>query len=225
MGAVIEESSDAVRLFHWKDVVVAFDQDRVRALHGRLLAGDRVAPAELSKLVVPELVRRLSGRWPSLRGTDAVYDAAVEVFVAYLKAPERYDPSRGTLVGWLQTHAQGDLTNDYRSAPRSFDRRQVATVGVDPVAELSGSRKEAHVTIDAYPSDEEGSAMRRAVDALDDPRDRALLGLIIDREGSTATAAAVLAIEHLPHAEQARLVKQNKDRVRARVRRLLKDGS
>lgn len=204
---------------------MAFDHDRVRALHDRLLAGDRVASAELSKLVVPELVRRLSGRWRSLHGTDAVYDAAVEVFVTYLKAPERYDPDRGTLVGWLQSHAHGDLTNDYRSPRRSFDRRQVEAVGVDPVAELSGVRKRANVTMDAYPSDQESSTLRRVLDTIADPGDRALLALMIDRDRSTAAAAQVLGIEHMPPVEQARLVKQNKDRVRAQVRRLLKDGT
>lgn len=202
---------------------MAFDHDRVRDLHGRLVAGDRVAPAELFGMVVPELARRLSDRWQSLRGTDAVHDAAVEVFVGYLKAPERYDPERSTLVGWLQFQAQGDLTNDYRSPRLSFDQRRVAVAGLDLVEELARTRKSAHVTVDAYPSDEETGRLRLVLAVVDDPIDRALLGLIIDGDRSTAAAAAVLGIDHLPEADQVRVVKQHKDRIKVKVRRLLKE--
>lgn len=61
-------------------------------------------------------------------GTDGVHDAAVEVFVAYVRDPERYDPSRSNMVGWLQMQAHGDLTNDYRSPKRSFHQRSVSVM-------------------------------------------------------------------------------------------------
>lgn len=196
----------------------------VRALHNRLLAGDRVASAELSRHVVPELVRRLSLRWRSLRGTDSVHDAAVEVFVAYLRSPERYDQGRSSLVGWLELQAHADLTNDYRSPRRSFHHQRVTFVGGDHVETADIARKSGRMSSDVYPSDADDELLSRVLRAVEDPTDRRLLALIIDDERSTAVAARVLGIEHLSDREQAQIVKQNKDRIKAKVRRLLKEA-
>jgi len=203
---------------------VTFDHELVLALHGRLVAGDRVASAELSRLVVPELVRRLSSRWPSLIGTDSVHDVAVDVFVAYLRSPERFDPGRSSLVGWLQFQAHADLTNDYRSPRRTFHQRRVVLLGSDPVETSDAARNSDRVSTDVYPSDVDNEVLGRVLLAVENPIDRRLLGLIIDDERSTTVAARVLGIEHLPEREQARIVKQNKDRIKAKVRRLLKEA-
>jgi len=200
--------------------VVAFDHDRARDLHARLVGGDRVASGDLAELVLPELVDRLGRQWPSLAGADSVHDAAVEVFVAYLREPERYDPSRSNLLSWLQMQAHGDLTNDYRSPKRSFDRRRVALMR-DGVEGEDFARKLRLVRSDDYPSDVQREALDEALSALDDDRDRRLLALLLDGDTSTAAAANVLGISHLPDEEQQAEVKRNKDRIKAKVKRRL----
>lgn len=200
--------------------VVAFDYDRVRGLHARLVAGDRVASGELAELLLPELADRLNRQWPTLAGTDLVHDAVVEVFVVYLRHPERYDPSRSSLVSWLQMQAHGDLTNDYRSPKRSFHQRRVALMR-DGVEGEDFARNLRLVRSDDYPSDVERDALDEALGALDDDRDRRLLALLLDGDTSTAAAATILGISHLPDEEQQAEVKRNKDRIKAKVKRRL----
>jgi hypothetical protein len=201
---------------------VAFDHDQVRALHARLVAGDPVASAELAEIVLPEVAVRLARRWSRARSTDQVHDATVEVFVQYVRSPTRYDPARSTLVGWLQMQAHADLTNDYRSPTRSFHQQRVTLIPSDGVANSPSVRKLGVVNTDTYPSDEEHEILDQAMAAVADPVDRRLLALIVDGDTSTAAAAEVLGICDRPVGEQRQLVKQNKDRVKAQVKRLLR---
>lgn len=201
---------------------MAFDHDRVRALHARLVTGDPVASAELAEIVLPEVVVRLARRWPRTRGTDQVHDAVVEVFVQYVRSPIRYDPARSTLVGWLQMQAHADLTNDYRSPTRSFHHQRVTLIPSDTVANTVSVRKLGLVSTDTYPAEEEREALDRVLAAVVNPVDRRLLALIVDGDSSTAAAAKVLGICDRPVDEQQQLVKQNKDRVKAQVKRLLR---
>ncbi len=90
--------------------------DPVQAAHNRLVAGDRVASEELAGLLLDPLVARLRRRWPRWKHTDVLYDAAVDVVLDYLQAPERYDPGGGPLLRWLEIAAHRYLTNAYRSA-------------------------------------------------------------------------------------------------------------
>ena len=199
---------------------MAFDHDQVRDLHARLVGGDRVASGELAEILLPELAARLGRQWPGLAGTDAVHDAAVDVLVAYLREPERYDPSRSNLVSWLQMQAHGDVTNDYRSPRRSFHQRRVALMRQGVEGE-DFARNLRLVRSDNYPSDVERERLDQALSTLDDDRDRRLLALLLDGDSSTAAAAEVLGIGHLPVDEQQAEVKRNKDRVKAKVKRQL----
>jgi hypothetical protein len=201
---------------------VAFDHDRVRALHARLVAGDPVASAELAEIVLPEIAVRLARRWPRARGTDQVHDAIVEVFMQYIRSPTRYDPARSTLVGWVQMQAHADLTNDYRSPTRSFHQQRVTLIPSDAVANSPSVRKLGLVSTDTYAAEEEHEILDQVMEAVADPVDRRLLALIVDGDTSTAAASEVLGICDRPVGEQRQLVKQNKDRLKAQIKRLLR---
>lgn len=90
--------------------------EQALAAHGRLVAGDRVASEDLTRLLLRPLVSRLERRWRRWQHTDVLYDAAVDAVIEYLSAPERYDPSRRSLLTWLELAAHRDLTNMYKSA-------------------------------------------------------------------------------------------------------------
>lgn len=211
-----------LRLGRRKEATVALDHDRVRALHARLVAGDPVASAELAEVVLPEVAVRLARRWPRAQGTDQIHDAIVEVFVQYIRSPTRYDPARSTLIGWLQMQAHADLTNDYRSPTRSFHQQRVTLMPTHAVANETSVRKLSLVSADTYPAEEEHETLDLVMAAVGDPVDRRLLALIVDGDTSTAAAAEVLGICDRPVDVQQQLVKQNKDRVKARVKRLLR---
>jgi hypothetical protein len=107
--------------------------DPVRAAHERLLAGDRVASEELAALLLRPLVERLEHRWPRWANIEVLYDAAVDVFLDYVAAPERYDLELKTLLGWLEFAAHRDLTNRYRSTRqrRALELAPMSSIG-DP---------------------------------------------------------------------------------------------
>jgi RNA polymerase sigma-70 factor (ECF subfamily) len=60
----------------------------------------------------------------------------------------------------------------------------------------------------------------RILETFTDPRDRQLVRLILDGERKTAAYSAILGVQSLDILEQRRLVKQHKDRVTQRLRRL-----
>src|SRR6266511_2258372 len=97
-------------------------QARVLEAHQRLLDGDPVASADLYELLLDPLVRALRRRGPDASWAEAVEDAAVDALVQHIRAAERYDPARASLLGWLVWQANADLINVYRSAQRQFER-------------------------------------------------------------------------------------------------------
>lgn len=123
-------------------------------------------------------------------------------------------------MSWLYMQAHGDLTNDYRSPKRSFHQRRVALLR-EGVEGEDFARNLRLVESDDYPSDVERDALDGALTALDDDRDRRLLGLLLDGDTSTEAAADALGIGHLPVEEQRIEVKRNKDRMKAKIKRHL----
>ena len=97
-------------------------QQRALDTHQRLLRRDPAASLDAADLLLDPLVKRLRTKWPGVTYLDACYDAAVEVIVTYLEAPDRYDPARSALLTWLSMQAHGDLLNDYASPQKAFER-------------------------------------------------------------------------------------------------------
>ncbi len=84
----------------------------------------------------------------------------------------------------------------------------VESISHDPSGEML-SRMEAETDL------------ARLMDSAD-PRDNALLQLMAQGEIKTSKFAAVLGIQTLPSSEQRRIVKQHKDRLKARLKRRMK---
>lgn len=202
---------------------MAVDHNRVHAAHERLLTGDPTATAELFELLLRPLVDRLNSRWPTRTHTDETHDAAINVLVDYIAAPQRFDPARSTLLHWLGVQAHADLINDYRSTKKAFERDLIL---VDDVAKARSGRKRPGVTrkrpasYDDYPSERDSPFLRRVAAAFPDPADRGLIRLMSDGERSTVAAAEVLGVGDLPPKEQAFVVKRHKDRIMKKLRRM-----
>lgn len=199
---------------------MTFDHDHISGLHARLVAGDRSASSELAVIIVPELTHRLGRKWPGQSSVESVHDAAVEVFVSYLRTPHRYDPAKSKLVSWLYMQAHGDLTNEYRSPKRAFHQRQVPLLS-EGVEVDTLTRNAGLVASDEHPSHEDRSSVDRALSMLDNDGDRQLFGLLLDGDTSTASAAEALGIMDLPLRERRAAVKRSKDRIKVKVRRNL----
>jgi RNA polymerase sigma-70 factor (ECF subfamily) len=79
-------------------------------IHRRLVDGDPVAPSELADTYLPLLIDHLRKKFKRV-GEHEVMDAAADAILNYAEHPERFDPARLDLEGYLMMSAQGDLLN------------------------------------------------------------------------------------------------------------------
>jgi hypothetical protein len=197
-------------------------QARALRAHQRRLDGDPVASADLYELLLDPLVRALRRRWPDAFWAEAVEDAAVDALVQHIRAPERYDPGRASLLGWLVWQANADLINVYRSPQRRFERN------VEIQSPLRNDTEDAEQSLDMvggasdrYPTLEDSGMWARIRVAFPDRRERELIWRCwVEGERSTEVAAAVLRLTSLPVAEQERQVKNVKDRIKKKLQRM-----
>ncbi len=186
-------------------------QDR---LHAEVYAGDPTAPSRVFTVLLGPLIDWLSFRWRNERDAERVRDFAIDSIIGYLESPQRYDPARASLLTYLRLDAHGNLLNDHARRHRQRERRKKAGVELDDEARNS--------SIDEYPSEREEPDLKLSDvrEALPDERDRRAVFLMLEEERSTETFVEVWELTDLPPQQRAAEVKRNKDRVKARLRRL-----
>ena len=149
-----------------------------------------------------------------IRGSELVSDAATDAIVDYIKHPSKWNPNRGTLVSYICMAADRDL----RNALEKDRRRQKREIFMSDVED---SGPERNVVSD---DEEQSEAISGLLDVLDrtvtSQRDREFLTLMLTGERSTERFAELLGIQALPKSEQAKVVKQHKDRLKKVVERL-----
>ncbi len=196
----------------------------VAAIHERLLDRDPTAPAELVERYLVPLVRRLRRRQPEVHDDTLLDDAVTDALLDYIEHPDRYDPSKRVLLGYLTMAANGDLLN----ALEKERRRRRRESSLDRVEETRGDRNETIADTNAAAEMERVEQDRARVAAMEeavrsvvpDPRDRRLMRLMLEGERTTAVYARVLGIEHQDRTLQTRDVKRHKDRLKKRLARL-----
>jgi RNA polymerase sigma-70 factor, ECF subfamily len=198
-------------------------QEQALEVHKRLLDGDPTASLDATDLLLDPLVKRLRARWPGLPYAEACEDAAVEVFVTYLQAPDRYDPTRSALLTWLTMQAHGDLLNDHASPQKAFERAWLVESALSPDSDVGDAPVlgDQNPWFDAVPSHNASAVLAAIREAFPEERDRWLIWLVcVEGSRSTDEAAAVLGLMDLPPAARTKEVRRHKDRVMRRLRRL-----
>lgn len=183
-------------------------------LHADVCARDPTASSRVFTVLLDPLIDWLSFRWRNERDAERVRDFAIDSIISYLESPERYDPSRASLLTYLRLDAHGDLLNDHDQRQRQRERQ------ADAFVELAAEARNS--SPDEYPSERERPEMTLAHvrQALPDERDRRAVLLLMEQERSTEVFAEVWGLAGLGAEEQAAEVKRNKDRIKARLRRL-----
>lgn len=190
---------------------MSLDRERQSRLHEALQAGDPTATARAFELLLDPLIRLLRNKWPDRKFAEAVRDAAIDSIASYVEDPLSFDPQGKSLLSFLQMDANGDLINAYQ--------HQVTAARRMKLVESREVARNGHV--DEYPSDREPPSltMSEVSAAFPDPRDRRAILLLMEGEKSTAVYAKAWGLEG--SAEQrAKAVKRNKDRIKARIKRL-----
>lgn len=196
--------------------------EKIDQVYRRLLAGEPDAPSDLIGLLLEPLIAALRRAYPTT-DPDLVSDVVTDSLLAFVQEPQRYQADKRSLWGYLKMDMRGDLLNRWRS----LQRRSAREIALDVVA----------LTLLDRNSDVEEAVVRRLApvalpDGTDiatvaawlrqdipDDRDRHVVMLMVQGERRAVTYAAALGITDRPVAEQRRLVKQAKDRLRLRLKR------
>lgn len=191
------------------------DRAAQRELHARLLAGDTNATSELAHAFLPWLSERLARRFR--RADPHLLDSiAIDCVLRLCEQPARYDPARGSLDHYLLMDAEGDV----RNALNSQARRAARMVSLETVELRTAA---GNIQQGADEPEDENLASLVAEVAGSDPRERAVLELMLDGERRTRPYVEVLGLHGLPPDEQRREVKRWKDRLKKRLRRLRRE--
>lgn len=201
------------------------DAQSEKTIHERLLSHDPTAAEELARTYLPLIQQHVSARAyrHGIRDRDLINDATVDAVFGYIRNPEKFDPQKSGLLGYLKRAAERDLINVVQQ-----DRRRRRGEELHEDVELSVLARNKSTNIDHIRHDLEEEVISRIekerglakLTASYDELDNALLRLIVEGERKTTKFAAVLGIQELSTVEQRRIVKQHKDRLKIHVKRL-----
>jgi DNA-directed RNA polymerase specialized sigma24 family protein len=191
------------------------NDERLAALHARVLQGDREAADEIALLLLPDVRRGVRSAAPreDPHAIDTVVDDAVMV---HLREPAAFDPARASLVSWLVAIALNKLKGLQRSRRRRLAHEQPE--GVD------FSQKPVSVSADDDAAARERKMARWAAAlraAVRTPRERALVEARLAGAGFDAQATAY-GIEGLPKAKARVVLYRAWENLVRRARRILK---
>ena len=195
-----------------------------KVLHGRLLSGDPIVSEELARKYLPVIQTHVAARAHThgVHDEDLINDATVEALFNYIQHPEKFDGKKSSLLGYLKRAAERDLINLVQKDRR---RRRGEELHEDVEESILAGKKSSEIARIARGSEQEALLrIQRQRDlagiaASGDERDNAMLRLMVEGERSTSKFAAILGVAALPVAEQRRIVKQHKDRLKVQIKR------
>ena len=196
-----------------------------RQIHARLLAGDPTASEEFARYYLPLVVRHVAirARAHGVNDPALVNDATVDAVFDLIRHPDKFDPQRSGLLGYLKRAAERDLINAVQKDRR---RRRGEELHADvELAILNGNKQEDVHVVRREVEERAIARIQRERDLacqrgqVAGGRDQQILQLMTEGERRTSVFAAVLGIADRPAPEQRRLVKQHKDRLKAQMKR------
>jgi len=195
-------------------------------LHGRLVAADPTATADLAEQYLAPLIEWLVGHNDRHVSKELFEEAASEALVSLMKRPQSFRPERSSgarpLFSYLCMSAQRDFQNILlRERRHTEGRRSLDSVEHSPDAwKYLGRDDDPALTLVIHEELTQGdqNILAPALDGLSDEEQQALR-LMLDGERKTDVFARVLRLDHLPKPEREREVKRVKDKLKKRIER------
>ena len=185
------------------------DPEAVVTHFQQMRAGDGLAQSAFIVAVLDPLVSHLR-RYRRDADEHTCMTAAEDAVLSLIRNPTSYDPSKRSLIGYLKMAAEGDLLNALKKEQKHKAKREC----LDCV-ELPAPG--GNTLADDLPSFDDPDIVSEVASFT--ATERVVLRLMRDGERRASAFAAVLAIEEMPADEQARAVKQVKDRIVKRLQR------
>jgi hypothetical protein len=182
----------------------------------RIRNADPTAPAELAQKALPLLEQHLKVNNKTVRDHDQITDAAIETLMTYIKCPEKFNPAKRSLLGYLKMSAAADLKNEFSKEGR---RRDHFAESVERPVELFNSDGKG-IPGEPKAADDSDRIVEETISQLfTSDQDRQIAMLIVDRVRSTAKFVEILGIANKPMLEQRKAVKREKDRIKKVLQR------
>lgn len=194
------------------------------ALHEKIVNGDSLGPSLLAELVVPKVVESLRRKYHAVSDQHLVDTAVADAMLTYLKAPQKFDKARGSLIGYLWMSAEGDLLNSLKQTKTRGERqREEKVVELQPHPTEYRLERRADNPEDTYAFLEENHRVSERIGSvLSDPIDCEIAQLMLDGVRETEEFARVLGIQGENDETRTLIVKRHKDRIKLALRRKLK---
>jgi hypothetical protein len=194
---------------------MSFDPAALVAVHGRLVAGDPTASADLFELVYGPLIgHAIKKHAASGIDQDRARDLAVGVLASLVGRPGMFDPQKGNLFGFLCMMLDGDAKNAGRDEANRQEKFSEFAVEVEQVG------GNFYVTSPETRVDAERIMSQYRAEIEVEEGDHEVLRLILEGERDYEAYAVVLGISELPLEQKRAEVKRRKDRIEKRLQRL-----
>ncbi len=189
-------------------------------LHQRLLSGSSsTITSEIAAEFLQLVAKSLTRAFPYVSDPHLIETAVEDALLFYFDHPAQFDLARSSLFTYLRMRAKGYLLNSLGREKSSQDREKVVELaGSETVYELEAQdERDAEDALIERESDTE--IMQKLGEIVTDPTDFRVLTLMLEGVRETSAFAAVLGLTDRSLAEQAKLVKQCKDRLKKAVQR------
>jgi hypothetical protein len=202
------------------------------SLHQQLIAGDPTVVGDIAELAFHPLIRQLRAMF--LRVDDHILqEKAADALLEYGKSPEQAKAQAGAgVMGFLVLRAQSRVKTALKRERRRKEVEEQYSRGLPSrksrnSVELASVQQEHHPekpgpeTNEPDPVDpiERAEQIQEVLSGVDNEQDRRIVQLMLDGVRATADYARVLGIQDRPVAEQRRIVKQHKDRLKVALSR------
>lgn len=199
------------------------DKNKEIELHSRLLKGDPVAPSEVAEKFIKIVFDRVRIKYRQV-DEDLVFDAVGDALLNYIEHPERYKPDQSKLFTYLIMSADGDLKNALEKIKKK-NSKEISLNFIEQDKDGRNKLMEFILGLSVYDTYffetlNEKQLMKTIFECFPDPTDKKLLLLMIEGEKKTSIFARVLGAHNLTNEEQQKIVKQHKDRIKSKLKRL-----
>lgn len=195
----------------------------LETLHQEILAGTPDASLRAYQAIqqsLPRILSKLIGAHYGLSAEDCG-DLSVDAFMTYLRAPNKFDPSRAALLTYLVTIARSAAFR--RNAKKlRHDQLFVDAVELDPEPVYNEQQplpRNDPMNAALVDEDRKQAQLLRAQLDLSEVEER-VLTMMMNGERATEAFAEAMGISGESILEQRRLVKRCKDKIDKRLERL-----
>jgi DNA-directed RNA polymerase specialized sigma24 family protein len=201
------------------------EPDQLAFTYQRLVAGDTTAREKLVQLTFDPLIEVLRFRKEYVRDPDIIHDAVVDAIMDLLRSPQSYQATQSSLWSFLEMAARRNLADRRLSERRRYRRIARFRKNVALSSLASNKNRDKGGLVGVLVDRETSKALwRRVICVIDSmsPTEVEVFKLMISGVRATSEYTRVLGMDVVAPGEQAVAVKRVKDRVRKRLRRLLR---